>query len=384
MAEYSGLYNATNNAPEYTAADLGRFFNLLASGVAYGYENQLEILQGTGLQIKVDSGGLVSKGWFYIQDEAVDGASPKTLSIDAATAGYLRKDYIVVEIDTGAEPSGYLRREVFTEAKDIESNDELPTRGYQKLAEISKTRSVTAKANSLGSYQIDDDYDLGDNISVDASGELYSAKVIKLKYKYSKDQIPQIDVVLNFDTEDMLVTDIQAKHMDYDALVANDDSKAKLLVAEYEVTTAGNITIDGLDIKDDGGKYFVVIDCENTSTGGSLRINDVATSDYHTVAHYSFGTSVSSGSLGTYAYYYKGYALAILNSGSNAERVLVETTISMEKGSPKINSFAGTARSGKQHYFSASAVLMKTQSNITSLTFMALGVGSVIKIYKRG
>jgi len=100
MAEYSGLYNATNGSPEYTAADLGRFFSLLAEGVAYGYGNELEATKGAGLQAIVDSGGIVSKGWFYIQDEEKDGASPKILSIDAATAGYNRYDLVVVEFDT--------------------------------------------------------------------------------------------------------------------------------------------------------------------------------------------------------------------------------------------------------------------------------------------
>lgn len=102
MSEYSGLFDATEGSPNYDSADMGRFYNLLSTDVTPNYENELEVTIGSGLQVVVDSGGMVSKGRFYIQDEATSGGSPLTLSLDPAGTGYLRKDRIVIEFNTEA------------------------------------------------------------------------------------------------------------------------------------------------------------------------------------------------------------------------------------------------------------------------------------------
>ncbi|MEX1376492.1 MAG: hypothetical protein AB1Z23_03350 [Eubacteriales bacterium] len=99
MAEYAGFFDATDNIPEYTSTEYAQFYDLVSVGIAYGYRNQLEVTQGNGLEAVLDSGGMTSKGRYYIQSEDADGSSPKTLEIDAATAGYMRKDRIVVEFD---------------------------------------------------------------------------------------------------------------------------------------------------------------------------------------------------------------------------------------------------------------------------------------------
>ncbi len=50
----------------------------------------------------VDSGGLIDKGYYYINDADASGASPLALDIDAEVAGSTRFDLIAIEfnIDT--------------------------------------------------------------------------------------------------------------------------------------------------------------------------------------------------------------------------------------------------------------------------------------------
>jgi len=164
-----------------------------------------------------------------------DKLSYKNLSVTAGLGE--GADRTIEEVYAGDEPTGYARCEVFTDARDIESDDEIENRGAQKLSEISKTRAITVKANNLGSYTIGDDYDLGDYISVDAKGELLDAQVIKIKRSYEQSGIPSVDIVLNFDTDDTLLADINAKHMDYDALVASSSTSSAKMFKLYSTTT---------------------------------------------------------------------------------------------------------------------------------------------------
>jgi len=197
-----------------------------------------------------------------------DKLSYKNLSVTAGLGE--GADRTIQEVHLGApedEPTGYERREVFTEARDIENDNELSTRGAQKLSEIAKTRSVSVKANTLGAYQVGDDYDLGDFISVDANGSLFEAQVTKLKYKFSKESIPQIDVILNFDVEDTLIADITARNMDYDALVSS-SSRGNLVASVKVETQASSITIDGLDIFSHNGALCIIIKAKNRSGTG--------------------------------------------------------------------------------------------------------------------
>jgi len=98
--EYKGYFDAVDGSPSYDSAEHSKVMDMLSVGVQSGYENELEVVTGTGLQVIVDSGGMFSNGRYYIQSEAADGASPKALLLDAATTGYLRKDRVVVEFDT--------------------------------------------------------------------------------------------------------------------------------------------------------------------------------------------------------------------------------------------------------------------------------------------
>jgi hypothetical protein len=100
MSEHYGHFDAVEESPQYTAAQDARFFDLLARDIIPDYLNELEPSMDTGLQTIMDSGGMISRGYFYVQDEDADGASPKTFTHDAESAGSNRKDRIVIEFDT--------------------------------------------------------------------------------------------------------------------------------------------------------------------------------------------------------------------------------------------------------------------------------------------
>ena len=99
MAEQGGFIDHTLDVPSYTAAEHALWINLLSNGVTPGVDNELEVLGTAGLEIGIDSGGYISKGSFYIQDEHSDGGDPLLKTLDAEAAGNSRIDNIVVEFD---------------------------------------------------------------------------------------------------------------------------------------------------------------------------------------------------------------------------------------------------------------------------------------------
>jgi len=106
MAEFSGHFDASAGTPNYDSSEFAlNFVDLMFYGVAPGYENELEVAVGAGLQVTVDSGGYISKGRYYRQSEAAGGGTPFTLPIDAAPAGNSRIDRIVIEFDVSGKAS---------------------------------------------------------------------------------------------------------------------------------------------------------------------------------------------------------------------------------------------------------------------------------------
>lgn len=99
MAERIGIFDKVAGSPEYDSGSYSMFQEMMFTDISPDYLNKLIVSIGTGLQVVIDSGGMISKGRFYIQDEDASGGSPKTLPIDAASTGYLRKDLAVVEFD---------------------------------------------------------------------------------------------------------------------------------------------------------------------------------------------------------------------------------------------------------------------------------------------
>lgn len=99
MAEFKGFFDAVAGSPDYDSAEEALTRDSMATGVMPDFDNELEVTAGTGLQVNIDSGFLWHLGRYYYQTEPSSGGSPKTLSLDAATAGSNRQDLIIVEFD---------------------------------------------------------------------------------------------------------------------------------------------------------------------------------------------------------------------------------------------------------------------------------------------
>ncbi|MBN2879993.1 MAG: siphovirus ReqiPepy6 Gp37-like family protein [Clostridia bacterium] len=151
--------------------------------------------------------------------DTTDKQNYKNLSVTAGQGEGAGRPILEVYTEE-SEPSGYGRREVFTEARDIESEEELATRGAQKLSEISITRAISANANTAGAYKIGVDYKLGDFVSVDTDTGLYDVQIVGMKHLFKRDEASAVELMLNYDVDARLAALITAKHMDYDALVA--------------------------------------------------------------------------------------------------------------------------------------------------------------------
>lgn len=102
MAEFGGHIDATGGVPAYTAAQDAKFYNLLGEGIIPDIDNELAVIMGVGLQVIIDSGAIISRGYFYIQDEHANGANPLVKPVDAEAAGSNRIDNVVIEFDISA------------------------------------------------------------------------------------------------------------------------------------------------------------------------------------------------------------------------------------------------------------------------------------------
>jgi len=91
--DYKGFFDKTGESPKYAAALAAMAYDIAYAGVAHKFLNKLEVIRTTSNTVTVDTGGVFSRGRWFAQDEAV------ILNVDAAPAGYLRKDYAVVEFD---------------------------------------------------------------------------------------------------------------------------------------------------------------------------------------------------------------------------------------------------------------------------------------------
>ncbi|MEX1376490.1 MAG: siphovirus ReqiPepy6 Gp37-like family protein [Eubacteriales bacterium] len=304
-----------------------------------------------------------------------DRLSYKNLSVTAGLGEGAEREILEV----GTELSGYERREVFTDARDIETNSELTTRGMQKLSQIAKTRGVAVKMNNAGAYQIGSDFDLGDYISADANGELYNAQVVKLRYTYEKMGYAQCEIVLNFDIDDTLAYDIAARHMDYDALAAAEAKSGQKLVHEVELEAdSTEYDISGLDINADGGIYEIYVIGRGTA-GSSYNI------EYNGAAN---GTSYKT----VYNYDYSGSPHSY--SVSSAKAGVVGGLTSYNKHIITLpNGYPSCSSSGK--YDNGTLLILTAfeqyytvqQSNITSIKLVidtgSFAAGTKIMVYKK-
>lgn len=310
-----------------------------------------------------------------------DRLSCKNLSVTAGLGEGANQEILEV----GTTGTGYDRREVFTDARDIKSNDELATRGAQKLAETTKTRAVSAKANSMGAYKIGVDYTLGDFVSVQTADGLYDAQVVKLKYSYAKDAVPWVDVSLNFDFDDILLKDITAKHMDYDALLSANKTSKKV-IAEYEFTdsSCSYIDFDNLSINQSDGILQIAI----YGTCDSAENQDALYLEYN-------GISSNTSYLNHYEVFYNSTFSMTNSSNALIGRMgnmasVSNITVTLQNGYPASSARSGfwAAESVYRREVIVTQVYSVVQSDITSLKLKMLSSnfanGTKIKIYELG
>ena len=104
MAEYSGLFNTSEtNQREYSDLDMAKIFGLFSGSDGYviNYGDELEVTEGTGLQMLLAAGaaflGYEFPGWWYIN------TSSKSMSIDSEVSGYDRIDRVILRVDRQPE-----------------------------------------------------------------------------------------------------------------------------------------------------------------------------------------------------------------------------------------------------------------------------------------
>jgi hypothetical protein len=164
---------------------------------------------------------------------------------------------IVVVGDT--EKTGYARREMFIDARDIEDDDELPDRGAQKLAESQKITGVTVTFNNNGAFQIGTHFNVGDFVTamhtdVDGNEIADDLQVVSATYRYSADVgYPDILLVLDYDPDDIARV-ISNKLSQYNSLLSKEAPTADVTGAAS--STDGNIAAfdgtSGKALKDSG------------------------------------------------------------------------------------------------------------------------------------
>ena len=292
-----------------------------------------------------------------------DRLSYKNLSVTAGLGDGAEREILEV----GTELSGYARREVFTDARDIETNDELTTRGLQKLSQIAKTRGVAVRANNAGAYKAGEDYELGDYISVDANGELYHAQIVKLRDTYDKRGYAETEVVLNFDMEDTLAYDIAAKHIDYDALVSKDTAGS--VVADITLDAAASaISISGIDMKADGDLYGIYMLAMGGGVGTiDMYANSAPTGNVYSMRRQVVDSLSAAGPLSALAsYYFEDSRIGKLRQGIYT---IVTGQIARADNVLRGSFVCGIIESGVQILVDYTTADTRSQTNVTSLTF---------------
>lgn len=99
----------------------------------------------------------------------------------------------IVEV---GDSSGAERFEVFTDARDISNVDELTNRGLSEI--VSEIRNFEANIDPNGQFEYEDDYDLGDLITLQSNqlGIVMDARITEIREIYQQGEPRQIEVVI--------------------------------------------------------------------------------------------------------------------------------------------------------------------------------------------
>lgn len=93
MTKIIGFLDAAVGVPNYDSSEFSYPEDMKFRDISPGYLNELAVAAGTGLQVEIESGGMMSKGRHFIS------TALETETIDPAASGYFRIDRMVVEFD---------------------------------------------------------------------------------------------------------------------------------------------------------------------------------------------------------------------------------------------------------------------------------------------
>ena len=184
-AEPSGITDEVTFQATYK--NLLDYEEKLASAAGYGFryapdfENQVltfEVYQGTDRSMEQDDVPRVIFSDEYANLESVsyrvNDQCYKNVAYVGGEGEGSERTYITVALDGYEDAEGMDLRELFVDAKDISSEDltedeylaELMQRGLEKLEENAFSESVECDTEPDGNFKYEDDYDIGDIVTV--------------------------------------------------------------------------------------------------------------------------------------------------------------------------------------------------------------------------
>lgn len=233
-------------------------YNPTASTITYDVEEGVDRTEGQSInnQIVLSVDWKTAKQYSYKKD-----LTNYRNFVYCAGQGEGKDRTIETSYEGVSEPTGYSRRELFVDARDVESDDELVDRAAQKLAETALSESIKVEFNNYGAYTIDDDFKCGDFITAKSDYNTTDAQVIKVTYKYdSGSNIEDISLILDFDSDDIAKV-ITARFDRYDSLLSDEGNAGD--VTGPASATAGNLPqfadTTGKVLEDSGAKPGQVI-----------------------------------------------------------------------------------------------------------------------------
>jgi len=204
----------------------------------------------------------------------------------------------IYSTDDLLEPSGFDRREVYIDARDLEANADLDRRGAQKLGELSIQTTLSGSPLTYSPLVYRTDYDLGDLVTIKVYDQSYTARITEVKESWSP-LTYNIDVV--FDKEMM---DLSSQINSAVGNIKNNLSRTEGIM-DQEILTSSDVTFASATI--DGIIIPTVIDDASAYTGFTNNENITVTYD---------STTRKVTLAGTFKAYYKGRVVMTSTGGT--------------------------------------------------------------------
>lgn len=86
---------------------------------------------------------------------------------------------------TTTEPTGFDRKEIFVDAREVSTNADLDAKGGQKLGDYAIQSTIDGIPLTYSTLVYRTDYDLGDTVTIDVYGSPYDARITAVKESWS-------------------------------------------------------------------------------------------------------------------------------------------------------------------------------------------------------